>query len=43
MNGEGGEEFSTITVPVDITVTGVHDIYMIFAGSGYEIKSWSFS
>ena len=43
MNGKGGEEFTTITVPVDITVTGVHDIYMIFAGSGYEIKSWSFS
>ncbi len=43
MKGEGGEEFSTITVPVDITVTGVHDIYMIFAGSGYEIKSWNFS
>ena len=38
----GSDEFVTITVPVDISVTGVHDIYMIFAGEGYEVRSWSF-
>ncbi len=38
----GSDEFVTITVPVDINVTGVHDIYMIFAGEGYEVRSWSF-
>ncbi|MBP1585793.1 MAG: carbohydrate-binding protein, partial [Lachnospiraceae bacterium] len=38
----GSDEFVTITVPVEAAVTGVHDIYMIFAGEGYEVKSWSF-
>ena len=41
---QAGEDsgFVKITVPVNGSITGVHDIYMIFAGSGYEIKSWSF-
>ena len=24
------------------TVTGVHDVYFLFAGSGYELVNWSF-
>ncbi|MCR4793135.1 MAG: family 43 glycosylhydrolase [Lachnospiraceae bacterium] len=43
MNSDAGSEFVRITVPVETCITGVHDIYMIFAGEGYEIRSWSFS
>ncbi|NLZ83481.1 MAG: family 43 glycosylhydrolase [Clostridiales bacterium] len=39
---ENIEDFAEVTVPIK-DVTGVHDIYFIFAGSGYDIKSWSFS
>lgn len=38
----GYGNYSEVTVPVK-SLTGVHDIYMIFAGSGYHINEWSFS
>ncbi|HWT76820.1 MAG TPA: glycoside hydrolase family 43 protein [Mobilitalea sp.] len=34
-------DFIEITVPVK-EITGVHDIYFEFAGSGYHFNSWSF-
>ncbi|HBI73000.1 MAG TPA: hypothetical protein DDY59_07410 [Lachnospiraceae bacterium] len=34
--------FAEVTVPVR-EVTGVHDIYFTFAGSGYHFNTWSFS
>jgi len=40
-NTGGADTYVDITVPVK-DVTGVHDIYFEFAGSGYQFNSWSF-
>jgi len=38
----GFNNYTELTVPVK-EITGVHDIYMIFAGTGYHVNEWSFS
>ena len=35
-------DFIEVTVPVKDAV-GIHDIYFVFAGSGYHFNSWSFA
>ncbi len=41
MAAEASGEFVTITVSTN-NISGVHDLYLIFAGEGYEIRSWRF-
>lgn len=37
-----GKEFKECTVPLSGKVQGVHDLYIIFGGEGYEMKDWQF-
>lgn len=34
--------FVTVTAELDTEVTDVHDLFFVFAGEGYEVKSWKF-
>ncbi|MFR4819835.1 MAG: carbohydrate-binding protein, partial [Blautia stercoris] len=36
------EEFGTVAARLAATVTGTHDIFFVFEGEGYELKSWKF-
>ena len=36
-------EFAECATPLLASVQGVHDLYLVFAGGGYEVKSWRFS
>ena len=36
------EEFTEYTVSLDRSVTGVHDLCLVFSGEGYELESWQF-
>lgn len=36
------DEFIDVEAELIEKVSGVHDLYMVFAGSGYEMKSWFF-
>ena len=38
-----GEDFTERVNELMEKVTGVHDVYFIFAGEGYEIDTWKFS
>lgn len=40
---ESAAEFSEYTAELTQTVTGVHDLCLIFYGEGYEIESWQFT
>lgn len=41
--GDGaGNDFVTCRVTPAKEVTGVHDLYFVFSGSGYEVKAWKF-
>lgn len=35
--------YGTVTVDLDESVTGVHDLYFVFAGSDYQVLSWEFT
>ena len=35
-------EFQEFTAPLETELTGVHDLYFIFAGEGYEVSTWRF-
>ena len=37
------QEFETLTYELSRKVSGVHDLYFVFAGSGYQIRDWSFA
>lgn len=37
-----GRDFETICAQLAGTAEGVHDLYFIFAGEGYEIETWQF-
>ena len=37
-----GREFTESAAELSGEVTGVHDLYFIFAGEGYEIEEWQF-
>lgn len=45
VDAELGNEFTSevCTLLADSSVTGVHDLYFVFYGEGYEIKSWKFN
>ena len=36
------EEFGTVAARLAATVTATHDIFFVFEGEGYELKSWKF-
>ncbi len=35
-------DYSEITVDLDTTVTGQHDLYFVFAGKDYQVSTWCF-
>ena len=37
-----GDGFPEIRMALEQEVTGVHDLYFVFSGSGYEMKTWRF-
>ncbi len=37
-----GKDFATCSVTLEKEITGVHDLFFVFSGSGYEVKSWRF-
>lgn len=39
---EEGEGFQVYRARLDKEITGVHDLYFVFCGSGYVMKSWRF-
>ncbi len=40
--GDGEDGFSVYRAAPEMEITGVHDLYFVFSGSGYEMKSWRF-
>ena len=40
---KGTEEFATYEGQSDTPITGVQDVFFVFGGSGYELKSWQFT
>ena len=42
LNPEVGEGFTACRASLEKKITGVHDLYFVFGGSGYEMKSWRF-
>ena len=36
-------EFAERATPLLTSVQDVHDLYLVFAGGGYEVKSWRFA
>lgn len=40
--GDGEDGFSVYRAALETEITGVHDLYFVFSGSGYEMKSWRF-
>lgn len=42
LNPQAGEDFAACRVSLEKELTGVHDLYFVFAGSGYEMQSWRF-
>lgn len=41
-DGDGEDGFSVYRAAVEKEITGVHDLYFVFSGSGYEMESWRF-
>lgn len=39
---EDSEDFANCQMVLEKEVTGVHDLFFVFSGSGYEMESWSF-
>lgn len=39
---EDGEEFVTCQAQLYQEISGVHDLYFVFSGSGYQLKEWCF-
>ena len=37
-----GSDFAEVSVTFDEPITGVHDLYFIYAGGDYELLSWKF-
>ena len=38
----GGDDYDTLSADVKKAVTGKHDVYFVFRGSGYKVASWRF-
>lgn len=41
-NLPAGEDFTEITAQLTGNAKGVHDLFFVFSGEGYEIESWKF-
>ena len=41
-NKSTGDNFTEYKTVLEQEVTGVHDLYFVFSGSGYEMKCWKF-
>lgn len=41
-NKSAGDNFTEYKTVLEQEVTGVHDLYFVFSGSGYEMKCWKF-
>ena len=39
----GSEVYETIQAQISKDVTGVHDVYFVFRGSGYTVATWEFA
>lgn len=39
---DSAEEFQTVTAELAAPITGIHDIFFVFEGEGYELRSWKF-
>lgn len=37
-----GKEWTTFTTELETDITGIHDLYFIFSGEGYEMVTWRF-
>ena len=43
VNNTGSQDvFETIGTEIENPVTGVHDVYFVFRGTGYDVASWKF-
>lgn len=42
-NTSGNDVYETVTAPLSQPVSGVHDLYFVYRGSGYQVASWAFS
>ena len=40
--GEERDGFTEFAATLDTPIEGIHDLFFIFSGKGYEIKSWCF-
>ncbi|MCX4305305.1 MAG: glycoside hydrolase family 43 protein [Acetatifactor sp.] len=40
--GDAEDGFYRCRIALEQELTGVHDVYFVFCGSGYEVKSWRF-
>lgn len=43
IESESPEIFREITILLEKKITGIHDLYFLFGGEGFEIRSWFFS
>ncbi len=41
-DGDAGDGFTACRAALQTEITGVHDLYFVFSGNGYEMKSWHF-
>lgn len=39
----GADQFETVEAEVASSATGVHDVYFVFRGSGYNVANWEFT
>lgn len=42
-NTSGNDKYETIRADLSEKVTGEHDLYFVYRGSGYQVNSWEFS
>ena len=42
-NTSGNDVYKTVEAALSQVVTGTHDLYFVYRGSGYQVASWKFS
>lgn len=40
-NTSGNDTYKTISSPLEETVSGAHDLYFVYRGSGYQVAAWT--
>lgn len=43
MKTTGEETYDMVQTEIEEKLTGVHDVYFVFRGSGYKVASWEFT